>query len=169
MLTETELALEQTQQGVSHELSIVIMDPVMQCTTLPSHSRISGNSLDDGLVPLMSNEEVLTLLKYVPRFKEIKVYVKAGVSLVEQHAMEVRSGHTNSVVIEEMVEYDWVNEVGKEEIFLLDNGENVGFIDYDDELFPKLSIKSMKEERKRMASDVSAFRNLLAKIDFELE
>ncbi|GJV87067.1 hypothetical protein Tco_1531005 [Tanacetum coccineum] len=59
MLTETELALEQSQQGVSYEVSAetgsihmlsvtqrcyltlktVIMDPVMQCTTLPSHSR----------------------------------------------------------------------------------------------------------------------------------
>ncbi|GKC81145.1 hypothetical protein Tco_1136862, partial [Tanacetum coccineum] len=49
-----------------------------------------------------------------------KCLCKAGVSLVEQHAMEVRSGHTNSVVIEEMVEYDWVNEVGKEENLLLE-------------------------------------------------
>ncbi|GJR12300.1 hypothetical protein Tco_0964519 [Tanacetum coccineum] len=80
--------------------------------------------------------------------------------------MEVRIvAHSHSVVIEELwlLIFDWVNEGGKEELFLL------GFIDYDDELFPKWSIKSMKEERKRMASDVSAFRNLLAKIDFELE
>ncbi|GJT63840.1 hypothetical protein Tco_1015320 [Tanacetum coccineum] len=37
--TEMELVLEQTQQGSSHEVSIVIMDLVTQCTTLPSHSR----------------------------------------------------------------------------------------------------------------------------------
>ncbi|GJU44102.1 hypothetical protein Tco_1201368 [Tanacetum coccineum] len=37
--TEMELVLEQTQQGTSHEVSIVVMDPVTQCTTLPSHSR----------------------------------------------------------------------------------------------------------------------------------
>ncbi|GKD14422.1 hypothetical protein Tco_1198829 [Tanacetum coccineum] len=36
--TEMELVLELTQQGSSHEVSIDIMDPVMQCTTLPSHS-----------------------------------------------------------------------------------------------------------------------------------
>nr|GEW61294.1 aminoacyl-tRNA synthetase, class 1a, anticodon-binding [Tanacetum cinerariifolium] len=30
-------------------------------------------SLDDGLVPLMADEDVLTLLKYLPRFKEIEV------------------------------------------------------------------------------------------------
>ncbi|GJZ40589.1 hypothetical protein Tco_0587475 [Tanacetum coccineum] len=39
MPTKTELLLEQTQQGASDEVLIVIMDPVMQCTTLPSHSR----------------------------------------------------------------------------------------------------------------------------------
>ncbi|GKC89486.1 hypothetical protein Tco_1150135 [Tanacetum coccineum] len=47
MPTKTELALEQTQQGVSDEVLIVIMEPMMQCTTLPSHSRIytdDGNS-----------------------------------------------------------------------------------------------------------------------------
>ncbi|GJU06253.1 hypothetical protein Tco_1122683 [Tanacetum coccineum] len=40
MLTEMELTLEQTQQGVSYEVSTV-MDPVTPCTTLPSHSRCS--------------------------------------------------------------------------------------------------------------------------------
>ncbi|GJY80641.1 hypothetical protein Tco_0493392 [Tanacetum coccineum] len=37
--TEMELVPEQTQQGTSHEVSIVVMDPVTQCTTLRSHSR----------------------------------------------------------------------------------------------------------------------------------
>ncbi|GJZ57413.1 hypothetical protein Tco_0612907 [Tanacetum coccineum] len=41
--TEMELVLEQTKQGTSHEVSIVVMDPVMQCTTLPSHSSEDGN------------------------------------------------------------------------------------------------------------------------------
>ncbi|GJS14363.1 hypothetical protein Tco_0408835 [Tanacetum coccineum] len=39
VLTEMELVLEQTQQGTSHEVSIVVMNPVTQCTTLPSYSR----------------------------------------------------------------------------------------------------------------------------------
>nr|GEU77522.1 hypothetical protein [Tanacetum cinerariifolium] len=39
VLTKMELVLEQTQQGTSNEVSIVIIDPVMRCTTLPSHSR----------------------------------------------------------------------------------------------------------------------------------
>nr|GEV25380.1 retrovirus-related Pol polyprotein from transposon TNT 1-94 [Tanacetum cinerariifolium] len=34
-----ELVLEQTQQGTSHEVLTVVMDPVTQCTTLPSHSK----------------------------------------------------------------------------------------------------------------------------------
>ncbi|GJZ18966.1 hypothetical protein Tco_0555556 [Tanacetum coccineum] len=43
MQTKKELTLEQTQQGVSDEVlasieGIVIMDPVMRCTTLPNHS-----------------------------------------------------------------------------------------------------------------------------------
>ncbi|GJZ83137.1 hypothetical protein Tco_0648310, partial [Tanacetum coccineum] len=41
--TEMELVLEQTQQGTNHEVSIVVMDPVTQCTTLPSHSSEDGN------------------------------------------------------------------------------------------------------------------------------
>ncbi|GJR28969.1 zinc finger BED domain-containing protein RICESLEEPER 2 [Tanacetum coccineum] len=40
MPTETELALEQTQQGVSYEVSIVIMDLVMQSTTLPQPLKV---------------------------------------------------------------------------------------------------------------------------------
>ncbi|PWA76003.1 rcd1/Caf40 [Artemisia annua] len=39
-------------------------------TKLYTHFRILGESLDDGLVPLMSEEDMVTLLKYVPRFKE---------------------------------------------------------------------------------------------------
>ncbi|GKB34043.1 hypothetical protein Tco_0878985 [Tanacetum coccineum] len=49
MQTKTELTLEQTQQGVSNEVLIVIMDPVMQCTTLPSHSSDDGNPSRDNI------------------------------------------------------------------------------------------------------------------------
>ncbi|GJZ39053.1 hypothetical protein Tco_0585616 [Tanacetum coccineum] len=37
---------------------------------------IPGKSLDEGLVPLMSNQDVLSLLEYVPIYIEIKVYVE---------------------------------------------------------------------------------------------
>ncbi|GJV06950.1 hypothetical protein Tco_1344606 [Tanacetum coccineum] len=39
---------------------------------LYSHFRISGKSLDKGLVPLMSEENVVNLLNYVPRYREIE-------------------------------------------------------------------------------------------------
>nr|GEW52373.1 hypothetical protein [Tanacetum cinerariifolium] len=39
---------------------------------LLSHFRIPGKSLDEGLAPLMSNEDVLSLLWRVPRDREIE-------------------------------------------------------------------------------------------------
>ncbi|GKA60961.1 hypothetical protein Tco_0760368 [Tanacetum coccineum] len=41
--TEMELVLEQTQQGSSHDVSIVVMDLVIQYTTLLSYSSEDGN------------------------------------------------------------------------------------------------------------------------------
>ncbi|GJT72492.1 hypothetical protein Tco_1031778 [Tanacetum coccineum] len=51
MQTKIELTLEQSQQGVSNDVLMIvdieddIMDPVMQCTTLPSHSGFSQKKL----------------------------------------------------------------------------------------------------------------------------
>ncbi|GKE60046.1 hypothetical protein Tco_1510413 [Tanacetum coccineum] len=51
MPTKIELTLEQSQQGVSNDVLMIvdieddIMDPVMQCTTLPSHSSFSQKKL----------------------------------------------------------------------------------------------------------------------------
>ncbi|GJW32693.1 hypothetical protein Tco_0052725 [Tanacetum coccineum] len=64
-----------------------------------SHFRIPGKSLDKGLVPLISHQDVLSLLKYVPSYKEIEVYV-------EKHMMKVVSGKGKGVVIEEIIEDD---------------------------------------------------------------
>nr|GFB28389.1 hypothetical protein [Tanacetum cinerariifolium] len=47
-----------------------------------SRFRIPEKSLDEGLVPLMSNQDVLSLLQYVHIYKEIEVYV-------EKNTMEV--------------------------------------------------------------------------------
>nr|GFC22049.1 transposase, MuDR, MULE transposase domain protein [Tanacetum cinerariifolium] len=44
--------------------------------------------LDDGLVLLMANEDVMNLLEYVPRFKEVDIYVEENVLVVERHMME---------------------------------------------------------------------------------
>ncbi|GKF37307.1 hypothetical protein Tco_0114065, partial [Tanacetum coccineum] len=37
-----------------------------------SHFKIPGKSLDEGLVPLISHQDVLSLLKYIPSYKEIE-------------------------------------------------------------------------------------------------
>nr|GEV96380.1 hypothetical protein [Tanacetum cinerariifolium] len=67
---------------------------------------ILGKSLDEGLVPLMSNQDVLSLLQYVPIYKEIKVYIK-------KNTMEVILGTGKGVVIEEVVEDDEVKEASE--------------------------------------------------------
>ncbi|GJR16338.1 hypothetical protein Tco_0798990 [Tanacetum coccineum] len=55
MQTKTELTLEQTQQGVSDEVLIVIIDPVMQSTTLPSYSRLDKNMYSIGMHIFIGN------------------------------------------------------------------------------------------------------------------
>ncbi|GJW61787.1 hypothetical protein Tco_0111122 [Tanacetum coccineum] len=71
-----------------------------------SHFRILGKSLDEGLVPLMSNQDMLSLLQYVPIYKEIEVYV-------EKNTMEVVLGMGKGVVFEEVVEDDEVKEASE--------------------------------------------------------
>nr|GEU30840.1 hypothetical protein [Tanacetum cinerariifolium] len=68
--------------------------------------RIPGKSLDEGLVPLISHQDVLSLLKYVPSYKEIEVYV-------EKHTIDVVFGKGKGVVIEEIMEDDEVNEANE--------------------------------------------------------
>nr|GFB16828.1 hypothetical protein [Tanacetum cinerariifolium] len=67
---------------------------------------IPGKFLDEGLVPLMSNQDVLSLLRYVPIYKEIEVYV-------EKNMMEVVLGTGKGVVIEEVMEDGEVKEVSE--------------------------------------------------------
>nr|GEU33366.1 copia protein [Tanacetum cinerariifolium] len=74
---------------------------------------ISCESLDEGLITLMGDEDVLTLLKHVPKFKEIKVYVEECMSLVEEHRTKVMNGKGKGVVIEEILEDDVLDEQHK--------------------------------------------------------
>nr|GFB43475.1 hypothetical protein [Tanacetum cinerariifolium] len=67
---------------------------------------IPGKSLDEGLVPLMSNQDALSLLQYVPIYKEIEVYV-------EKNTIGVVLGMGKGVVIEEVVEDDKVKEASE--------------------------------------------------------
>nr|GEU38391.1 hypothetical protein [Tanacetum cinerariifolium] len=68
-----------------------------------SYFTIPGKSFDEGFVPLISHQDVLSLLKCVPRYKEIKVYIK-------KHTMEIVSDKGKGVVIEEIIDDDEVNE-----------------------------------------------------------
>ncbi|GJZ21004.1 hypothetical protein Tco_0558043 [Tanacetum coccineum] len=90
-----------------------------------THFRIHGMPLDDGFVPLMANVDVIKLLNYVTRCKEIEVYIETDVSLVELHLVElvVSQSHIkgvgNGVVIEEIVEDNVVSSSGKESGMLM--------------------------------------------------
>nr|GEU63024.1 ribonuclease H-like domain-containing protein [Tanacetum cinerariifolium] len=57
-----------------------------------NYIRILGESLGKVLVTLIGDEDVLTLLKYVFKFREIKVYMEESMSLVEHHMNEVMNG-----------------------------------------------------------------------------
>ena len=67
----------------------------------------------------MSYEDVLTLLKYVPKFKKIDVSVEVQLSLVEKHMMQVRGSQSKGVVIEEIVDENVVNEPVKKGIVVV--------------------------------------------------
>ncbi|GJY66089.1 hypothetical protein Tco_0468327 [Tanacetum coccineum] len=79
-----------------------------------THFRIHGESLDEGLLPLMSGEDVIIFLKYVPRFREVDVYIKTGVAFVERHMPERMASKGKGVLIEENVDHDVNDVVGKE-------------------------------------------------------
>nr|GEX55319.1 hypothetical protein [Tanacetum cinerariifolium] len=68
--------------------------------------RIPRKSLDEGLVPLMSNQDVLSLLHYVPIYKENEVYI-------EKNMMEVVLGTGKGVVIKEVMVDDEVKEASE--------------------------------------------------------
>ncbi|PWA82861.1 hypothetical protein CTI12_AA172120 [Artemisia annua] len=52
-------------------------------TLVYTHFRLPGESLDDGLLPLKSDEDVKTLVEYVPFFTQLELYIETGVSIVE--------------------------------------------------------------------------------------
>ncbi|GJZ56692.1 hypothetical protein Tco_0862144 [Tanacetum coccineum] len=114
-----------------------------------SHFRIPGKSLDEELVPLISHKDMLSLLKYVPRYKEIKVYV-------EKHMMEVVFGKGRGVVIEEIMENDEVNEASKTgnrgQSLLLDEHppwSSGSLSDSDISEHPPWSSESMNEKKNK--------------------
>nr|GEU64958.1 hypothetical protein [Tanacetum cinerariifolium] len=108
---------------------------------------ILGKSLDEGLVPLMSNQDMLSLLQYVYIYKEIKVYV-------EKNTMEVVLAIGKGVLIEEVVEDDEVKEASK-------TGNSCK------QLFdhPPWSSESMTVKRNKRLSEEFQFRKMLFDID----
>ncbi|GJX47508.1 reverse transcriptase domain-containing protein [Tanacetum coccineum] len=70
------------------------------------HFRIPRQSLDGGLLPLMSEEDVIRFLEYVLRFREAEVYIETGVSLVEKHLMERMTSKGKAMLIEDKVDHD---------------------------------------------------------------
>ncbi|GJS57803.1 hypothetical protein Tco_0652587 [Tanacetum coccineum] len=127
-----------------------------------SHFKILGESFDEGLVPLIGDEYVLTLLKYVPKFIEIKVYVEVDVSLVKQYIRKVMSGKGKGVVIEEIVEDDVLDEQHMRE----GKGKGVVIeeIMEDDGLAEDTNVYTPLVPSSTDALD---FHDLLRNIDFE--
>ncbi|GJR25940.1 hypothetical protein Tco_1102172 [Tanacetum coccineum] len=141
-----------------------------------SRFRIPGKSLDEGLVPLMSNQDVLSLLHYVPIYKEIKVYA-------EKNTMEVFLGTGKGVVIEEVMEDDEVKEAsetgnsGKKLLLVTENDVQTktepltppwsfeSLSDFDISDHPPWSSKSMNEKRNKGVSEDFQFRKMLFDID----
>ena len=56
------------------------------------HFRVPSLNLDDGLVPLMSDQDVKLFSNFVPRYKEVDVFVETDVSLVEKNCLSIRVG-----------------------------------------------------------------------------
>ncbi|GJW88208.1 RNA-directed DNA polymerase, eukaryota, partial [Tanacetum coccineum] len=103
-----------TQTGMVDFVSGRPVIETAQRKCIKYEAKIHGKSLDEGFAPLMSDEDVLSLLWHVPRDKEIEVYVENGVSLVEKKMMEVSLNKGKGVFIEEIVEDDDVDDVENE-------------------------------------------------------
>ncbi|GKE45519.1 hypothetical protein Tco_1472803 [Tanacetum coccineum] len=133
--------------------------------TVVSH-RILGKSLDEGLAPLMFDEDVLSLLWHAPRDREIEVYVENGVSLVKKQMMEVSLAKGKGVLVENE------NEALMSKVAPLDEGCGTsiyGYSDSDLRNHPPWSSECKNEKRQQRWSDEFRFRNLLFKIDHEFD
>nr|GEX45655.1 hypothetical protein [Tanacetum cinerariifolium] len=141
-----------------------------------SRFRIPRKSLDEGLVPLMSNQDVLSLLQYVPIYKQIEMYV-------EKNTMEVVLGMSKGVVIEEAVEDDEVKEAsetgnsGKQLLLVTENDVHTktkpstppwsfeSLSDSNSSDHPPWYFESMNEKRNKRLSEEFQFKKMLFDID----
>ena len=75
------------------------------------HFRVPSMNSDDGLVSLMLDQDVKLLLNFVPRYKEIDVFVETDVSLVEKQLFKHTGWRKASkcIVIKEILQDDVVS------------------------------------------------------------
>ena len=62
----------------------------------------------------MSEKDTSKLLEYVPRFRELELYIEIGVSLVECQMIDRMMSKSKGVVIEEIMDRDVNYAVGKD-------------------------------------------------------
>nr|GFA05142.1 hypothetical protein [Tanacetum cinerariifolium] len=107
--------------------------------------------------------DVIGFLEYGPRFREVEVYTKTGVSLVEMHMMERMKSKVKGVVIEEIIDHDVNDAIGKEFYCKSKN--------FDNEFPPPWSAERMIANTTKRLSDEFEFRKLSEEIDhvFELD
>nr|GEW10297.1 transposase, MuDR, MULE transposase domain protein [Tanacetum cinerariifolium] len=143
---------------------------------LLSHFRIPCESLDDGLVTLIGDEDVLTLLKYVPKFREIK---EKGMLIKEilkdnvfngQHKRKEMSVKGKNVVIEEIAGDFFVGKVQNVCTSLVASsiGKNLNLLHSDDCLLMDYSPRSGEGKKNKTKNYIAlAFHDILRNIDFE--
>ncbi|GJT99971.1 hypothetical protein Tco_1110310 [Tanacetum coccineum] len=161
VMKETQKEIEWYDLVDSERFSINEYDAMLEDlgikdgSILFSRFRIPGKSLDEGLVPLMSNQDVLSLLEYVPIYKEIKVYAK-------KNMMEVVLGTGKGVVVEELTEDD---KIKTEPLTPPWSFESLSDSDISDH--PPWSSESMNEKKNKRLSEEFQFRKLLFDIDLK--
>nr|GEW18980.1 hypothetical protein [Tanacetum cinerariifolium] len=146
-----------------------------------THFRTHEESLDVGLLPLMFDEDVIGFLEHVPRFTEVEVYIETSISLVKRHMMERITSKVKGMVIEEIVDHDVNDVVGKEfdgesrksgKLSLLEWNQTNKFgkdgtagdkdfivFDSNDEFPPAWSAEIMITNRTKRLSDEFEFKN----------
>ncbi|PWA65324.1 hypothetical protein CTI12_AA325110 [Artemisia annua] len=157
-------------------------------TLVYTHFRLPGESLDDGLLPLKSDEDVKTLVEYVPFFTQLELYIETGVSIVECEMMDRMMTKGKGVVKEEIVDDDVNEAAGKGvdgetgnsgKLLLLEwhkewhktrQPDKVGPVyvsDSDNGFPPTFCAGKMIVNHSKRLSDEFEFRRLLVEIDQE--
>ncbi|PWA89001.1 transposase, MuDR [Artemisia annua] len=160
----------------------------MDRTLVFTHFKIPDESLDDGLLPLKSEEDVRRLVEYVHIFTQLELYIETGVSVVECEMMERMMSKGKGVVIEEIVDHDVNDDVGKDvagetgntgKLLLLEwhkewhetsQPDKAGPIydsDSDNGFPPTFCAGKMIANHSKRLSDEFQFRRLLEEIDQE--